>query len=323
MKSLEKVLVTGGLGLIGSHLVQRLLKQGSQVLVVDNQSTGTTRNLDNVVNKENLSIQVVDVLDSEYMVKLLSNVDFCFHLAASLGVKRILASPIESYETNVHGTQSILEAASKNSVPIFLASTSEIYGDNPEQPLREDSKRVLGSPLKIRWSYAEAKALDESLAQMYAIEKELKFIVGRFFNTVGPRQIGDYGMVLPRFVKAALQGDDLEVYGNGDQKRVFCHVDDAVEAILQLVRDEASFGEAFNIGGEDEISISELAQTVTRVLGSQSKIKYVPYEQAYIDGFEETFRRVPDTSKLRALTGWKPIKKLEETIRDIAQAMKI
>jgi len=318
----QKYLITGGLGLIGSHLAEKLLEQGYEVTILDNLSIGKISNLKRLESNKNLRIIEGDILDSSILDKEIKSNEFCFHLAASLGVNKILESPLASYKTNMHGSENVLSLASKNSVPVFLASTSEIYGDNPVQPLNEESKRVIGSPLNIRWAYSEAKALDESLAQIYSQEQGLQFVVGRFFNTVGPRQVGDYGMVLPRFVSAALSGEDLHIHGDGTQTRVFCHVLDAVEAILRIVREKSSFGEAFNIGGEEEISIEDLARLVLKVTHSNAQIKYIPYEIAYGKGFEETFRRVPDTSKLRKLTGWKPNRSLEETVRDVADSMK-
>lgn len=314
----KKVFVTGGLGLIGSHLTEALLNLGNQVVILDNESTGAVQNLEHVSSNRDLKLVNGDILDVSKVESLMEKSDFCFHLAASLGVKKILTSPLSSYESNVHGTQNVLASASKYGVPVFLASTSEIYGDNPIQPLTEDSKRVLGSPLNIRWTYSEAKALDESLAKIYEREKGLRFIIGRFFNTVGPRQIGEYGMVLPRFVRSAMRDESIQVYGDGSQSRVFCHVDDAVEAMIRLIDEPKSYGNVFNIGGEGEISVKKLAELVIDVLNSKSNIELVPYEIAYTEGFEETYRRVPDTSKLRELTGWTPKRSLETTIKDIA-----
>ena len=318
----QRALVTGGLGLIGSHLVERLLDERVHVTVIDNNFTGDISNLGAYPSNNLLKVISGDIVDSVLINEEMREVEFCFHLAASLGVKRILSAPITSYKTNIHGSENVLSAASRHKVPVFLASSSEIYGKNSQQPLTEDSDRVLGSPLNIRWSYSEAKALDESLAQMYAQEEGLKFVIGRFFNTVGPRQTGDYGMVLPRFVSSALKSQDLEVYGDGTQTRVFCHVQDAVDGLIGLVENESAFGEAFNIGGVGEVSINELAAKVIEVTKSQSKIRHVPYAQAYSKGFEETFRRVPKTSKIQNLTGWQVKRGLEEIIRDVMSFMK-
>jgi len=318
----QRALVTGGLGLIGSHLVERLLDERVHVTVIDNNFTGDISNLGAYPSNNLLKVISGDIVDSVLINEEMREVEFCFHLAAALGVKRILSAPITSYKTNIHGSENVLSAASKHKVPVFLASSSEIYGKNSQQPLTEDSDRVLGSPLNIRWSYSEAKALDESLAQMYAQEEGLKFVIGRFFNTVGPRQTGDYGMVLPRFVSSALKNQDLEVYGDGTQTRVFCHVQDAVDGLIGLVENESAFGEAFNIGGVGEVSINELAAKVIEVTKSQSKIRHVPYAQAYSKGFEETFRRVPETTKIRNLTGWQAKRGLEDIIRDVMYFMK-
>lgn len=314
----DRILVTGGLGLIGSHLVERAVKAGTQVTVLDNRATGSASNLSSVKESEKLEIVIGDVTDSDLVSKLVKNMDYCFHFAASLGVKKILNDPINSLRTNIDGTENVLASATNHEVPVFLASTSEVYGKNPSQPLSEDSDRVLGSPLNFRWSYSEAKAIDESLAQMYSSSMGLQFIIGRFFNTVGPRQVGDYGMVLPRFVKAALNNEDIEVYGNGEQTRVFCHVRDAVNAIVSLVESPDAVNDVFNIGGVGEISINQLASLVIEQTKSNSRIRHVPYSVAYSKGFEETFRRIPDLSKIKNLTGWVPDLSLNQIIRDVA-----
>ncbi len=320
---LERVLITGGLGLIGSHLGQSLMQISSQIIVLDDQSTGKTKNLESIPERDRVRIVIGSITDTKLVNQLMEGVDTCFHLAASLGVNRILQEPINSYQTNIHGTENVVNAAVKNETKLFMASTSEIYGKNPTQPLTENSDRVLGSPLNIRWAYSEAKAIDESLLQMYRQERGLDFLIGRFFNTVGPRQTGSYGMVLPRFVRSALNGEDLQVYGDGKQTRVFCHVKDAVDALLSLSGREDSYGEVFNIGGEGEVSIAELAAKVIAISNSSSKIVFVPYSQAYSQGFEETYRRVPDTTKIRTLTGWKPKYSLEQIIEDVISYFKL
>jgi len=233
-----------------------------------------------------------------------------------------LERPLESLVTNMHGTEVVLEMAASKKVRTFIASTSEIYGKNPVQPLTEDSDRVLGSPLLVRWTYSEAKAIDESLAVIYGQSHGLPFVIGRFFNTVGPRQTGAYGMVLPSFVKSSLKGEPLHVYGDGSQSRVFCHVEDAVAGMMSVYFDDKALGDVFNIGGEGEITIKALAELVIAETGSSSKIEMVPYEKAYAKGFEDTMRRIPDTSKIRALTGWKPKNSLQQIIRDVASQMK-
>lgn len=315
----NKVLVTGGSGLIGSHLVEELTQLSNQIVVLDDFSTGNSENLSSISLDSNLKIVRGSVLDRVLLDQHSKDIDLCVHLAASLGVNRILDKTLLSYEANVHGTENVVRAASEVGARLFFASTSEIYGKNPVQPLREDSDRVLGSPLNVRWSYSEAKALDESLVQIYKQEQGLNFVIGRFFNTVGPRQTGSYGMVLPRFVKAALDGEDLRVYGDGSQTRVFCHVKDAVRAVVGLVTDVKHDGEVFNIGGEGEISIASLAEKVITLSGSKSQIKFVPYSEAYPSGFEETFRRVPDTTKLRRAINWQPQYSLDNIIIDVIQ----
>jgi UDP-glucose 4-epimerase len=312
-----RALVTGGAGFIGSHLAQSLLKAGVEVLVLDDFSTGSRININGLETIGALQIVEGSLLDEKLVDDLIAQVDSCFHLGAALGVQRILEKPYQSLKTNVAGTENVIHAAANRGVKMFLASTSELYGKNKDQPLNEESDRVIGSPRLVRWAYSEAKAIDESVAEMFRSSHGLRYVTGRFFNTVGPRQSGAYGMVLPRFVKSAIQGENLKVYGDGSQSRVFCHVSDAVSAVLAIFNDERAEGQAFNIGGEEEISIRELAERVIRVTGSSSRIEYVSYEDAYPAGFEETMRRVPDTTKLRNLTGWKPKYSLDEIIKDI------
>lgn len=312
-----KVLVTGGAGFIGSHLTQSLLKEELEVIVLDDYSTGSKRNLDHLAENGQLTLMEGSILDLRLVNQIMTEVSECFHLGAALGVQRILERPFESLKTNITGTENVVQSAAEHGVKLFLASTSEIYGKNPKQPLNEESDRVIGSPSLVRWAYSEAKAIDESVVEMFRVSNGLRYVTGRFFNTVGPRQSGAYGMVLPRFVRAAIKGEVLRVFGDGTQSRVFCHVDDAVSAVLALFKKEGAEGQAFNIGGEEEVTISELAERVVRVTGSSSRIEYVSYEDAYPAGFEETMRRVPDTTKLRTLTGWKPNYTLDEIIKDI------
>jgi UDP-glucose 4-epimerase len=312
-----KILVTGGAGFIGSHLIETLINEGHEVIAVDDLSTGNQENLVNVWQNPKFSFSEGSILDAALVKALLGEVDGCFHLGAALGVNRILESPLQSLETNLRGTENILSCATQSGIKVFLASTSEIYGKNPIQPLSEESDRVLGSPKLLRWAYSEAKAIDETLAEIFRKMNGLKYVVGRFFNTVGPRQTGAYGMVLPRFVNYAIKGENLRVYGDGNQTRVFCHVQDAVSAMVSLFHNEKAEGEAFNIGGEEEVSIRELAERVISVTGSSSRLEYVSYEDAYPAGFEETMRRVPNTTKLRMLTGWKPQFTLNETIKTV------
>ncbi len=317
-----KFLITGGAGFIGSHLSVRLIDMNHEVIVLDNLSTGSSRNILDLSNEKRFNFVEGDMLNETLVSELMGKVDGCFHLGAALGVKRILERPYSSLISNTQGTEIAVKAAVKHGVKFFLASTSELYGKNPKQPLTEESDRVIGSPQLVRWAYSEAKAIDESVVQMFHQSHGLKYVTGRFFNTVGPRQAGAYGMVLPRFVAAAIKNEPIQVYGDGSQSRVFCHVSDAVEGILRIFFDDSLVGEAFNIGGEEEITISKLAERVIRIVGSSSKIEKVAYEEAYAAGFEETMRRVPDTSKLRKKTGWAPRYSLDDTIRDIEKYLR-
>ena len=312
-----KILITGGAGFIGSHLSERLIKENHSLIVLDDLSTGKSKNLQTLEGNKNLEFVNGSMLDESLVENLMEKVDGCIHLGAALGVKRILERPYESLVANTHGTEIVVKSASKNGVRFFLASTSELYGKNPVQPLTENSDRVIGSPQLVRWAYSEAKAIDESVVQMFQQSHGLKFVTGRFFNTVGPRQSGAYGMVLPRFVSAAIKGEPLLVYGDGSQSRVFCHVSDAIDGILRIFFNDRALGEAFNIGGDEEVSIGELAKRVISITKSESSIDYLPYSKAYPPGFEETMRRVPDTKKLRDFTGWKPKFSLDEIIKDI------
>ena len=317
-----KILLTGGAGFIGSHLAEKLISEGHSVTALDNLSTGSSANLDSLKGSSDFKLVEASMLDKSIVDQLVANSDGVIHLGAALGVQRILERPYESFIANTQGTENLIIAAAESKKKIFIASTSEIYGKNPEQPLNEESDRVIGSPKLLRWAYSEAKAIDESLAQMFAQSHGLSYVVGRFFNTVGPRQSGMYGMVLPRFVSAALKGEALEVHGDGLQTRTFCHVLDSIDAVLRLFLSSKAVGEAFNIGGEGEISIKDLAQKVIDITGSKSEIKYISYQSAYPQGFDEMMRRVPDTSKLRSYTGWSPKRNLDEIINDIQISLK-
>lgn len=310
-----KYLITGGSGFIGSHLAERLLDQGHSVTVIDNLSTGSDNNLLKV--KKNIEFHHGNVLDKPLMEKLIAESDYVVHLAAALGVLNIVNKPLESLKTNIQGTEVVLEACEKSNKPVLIASTSEIYGKNDKVPLNEEDDRIVGHPLKSRWSYSEAKAVDESLAYFYYLEKKLPVRIVRFFNTVGPRQVGHYGMVVPRFVTAALKNDPISVYGSGEQIRCFCHVDDAVDALLIVMASEKAIGQVFNVGNNQQISIEGLAQKIIEITGSKSKIIKVPYSQAYPEGFEDMQRRVPDISKIKNVLGWSPQKGLDQVIKDI------
>ena len=311
-----KYLVTGGAGFIGSHLCERLISRGEQAIILDNYSTSSISNIGGFQQK----VKVVEgnILNKSLVDELVAESDYVVHLAAALGVLNIVNKPLDSLRTNIQGTEVVLEAANKHNKPILIASTSEIYGKNDKVPLNEEDDRIIGHPLKSRWSYSEAKAVDESLAYFYYLENKLPIRIVRFFNTVGPRQVGHYGMVLPRFVSAALKNEPLQVYGTGEQIRCFCHVEDAVRALLQVMDSDKSMGEVFNIGNNQQISILELAKRVIQITDSKSEIIKIPYTEAYPDGFEDMQRRVPDISKIKNVLGWSPQIGLDQTIKDIA-----
>jgi len=311
-----KYLITGGAGFIGSQLAENLTSRGDQVVIFDNFSTGSKANLSKI--KDNISLVEGNILDRSLSDKLIADCDFVVHLAASLGVFNIVNEPLQSLITNLKGAGIVIESADKHSKPILLASTSEVYGKNIKDSLNETDDRIIGHPLKSRWSYSEAKAVDESLAYFYYLENKLPIRIVRFFNTVGPRQVGHYGMVVPRFVSAALKNEPLSVYGSGDQIRCFCHVTDAVRALLLVMDSDKSVGQVFNVGNNSQISIMELAKKVIEITGSKSRIEKIAYEEAYPDGFEDMQRRVPDISKIKRVLGWEPEMNLDQIIKDIA-----
>ena len=311
-----KYLITGGAGFIGSHLAEELIAKSDQVVVFDNLSTGLAHNLSAIEHK--IKFEHGDILDRATIDKLVSESDYVVHLAAALGVFNIVNKPLASLKTNLQGSEVVLEACDKYRKPLLVASTSEIYGKNDKVPLAEEDDRVIGHPLKSRWSYSEAKAVDESLAYFYYLENKLPIRIVRFFNTVGPRQVGHYGMVLPRFVSAALNNEPLSVYGSGDQIRCFCHVADAVRALLLVMDSDNAVGEVFNVGNNQQITIMELAKKVIEITGSKSTIEKISYDKAYPDGFEDMQRRVPDISKIKRVLGWQPEIDLDQIIKDIA-----
>ncbi len=311
-----KFLITGGAGFIGSHLAESLIARGDQVVIFDNLSTGSLSNLKFV--KDMIEVKQGSILDRALVEKLVSESDYVIHLAAMLGVFNIINKPLESLKTNLQGTEIVLESVSNKNKGILIASTSEIYGKNDKVPLAEEDDRIIGHPLKSRWSYSEAKAVDESLAYFYYLENRLPIRIVRFFNTVGPRQVGHYGMVLPRFVSAALNNEPLSVYGSGDQIRCFCHVADAVRALLLVMDSDNAVGEVFNVGNNQQITIMELAKKVIEITGSKSTIEKISYDKAYPDGFEDMQRRVPDISKIKRVLGWQPEIDLDQIIKDIA-----
>jgi len=309
-----RYLITGGAGFIGSHLAERLLEKGEQVVLLDNLSTGSMENIRHLKGSDRLEYHLDGIENRQILAELVDDADVIVHLAAAVGVKLIVESPVRTIETNVNGTQMILEAACKKKKLVLIASTSEVYGKNTNVPFHEDADLVLGATTKGRWSYAASKALDEFLALSYWKEKKLPVIVVRFFNTVGPRQTGRYGMVLPNFVKRALDGQPIEVYGNGQQSRCFCDVRDTVEALLRLMPLDRAVGEVINIGNTEEVTIENLAKIVKHRTGSHSSIQFVPYDKAYEPGFEDMMRRVPSIEKLHSLTGFRPQTNLADII---------
>lgn len=309
-----RYLITGGAGFIGSHLSERLLEREEKVVLLDNLSTGSIENIRQFKNNENLEYHLDGIENKQLLAELVDDADVIIHLAAAVGVKLIVESPVRTIETNVNGTQLILDAASKKKKLVLLASTSEVYGKNSQVPFHEDADLVLGPTTKGRWSYAASKALDEFLALSYWKEKKQPVIVVRFFNTVGPRQTGRYGMVLPNFVQRALKNEAIEVYGDGKQSRCFCDVRDTVEALLRLIPLQRVVGEVVNIGNTEEIAIGDLAQLVKQRTSSSSTIDYIPYDKAYEPGFEDMMRRVPCIDKLHTLTGFRPQTSLTEII---------
>ena len=313
-----RFLITGGAGFIGSHLAERLLDRGDRVVLLDNLSTGSMDNIRHLKASERMEYHLDNIENRQLVAELVDDADVVVHLAAAVGVKLIVESPVRTIETNVNGTQRILEAACKKRKLVLTASTSEVYGKNTNVPFHEDADLVLGPTTKGRWSYAASKALDEFLALSYWKEKHLPVIVVRLFNTVGPRQTGRYGMVLPNFVKAALDNTAISVYGDGKQSRCFCDVRDTVEALVRLIDTQRAVGEVVNVGNTEEISIEGLAQLVKQRTSSKSAIEYVPYDQAYEPGFEDMMRRVPCVDKLQALTGFRPLTPLTEIIDRVA-----
>ena len=317
-----KTLITGGAGFIGSHLSNYLLSQNQQVVILDDFSGIDLKNQSQLRESTNLSFIKGSILDQELVTKLMKDVTHCYHLAAALGVEKINNDPIKSLEINLKGSQIVLNAAANVGARTLLASSSEIYGKNPNMPLKEDSDRVLGTPEIARWSYSEAKAIDELHAFELYKHKSFPVSIARFFNTVGPRQSGSYGMVLPRFVKAAISNQPLTVYGDGTQSRTFCSVTDVVDALVLLMDSKESIGQAFNIGSTNEITITELAQKVIKLTNSTSEIIYKKHSEVFGDHFEEPQRRVPDISKIKKVVGWQPKQSLDEVIIEIAEYLK-
>lgn len=315
-----KVLITGGAGFIGSHLSDYFVLNGDEPVILDNLTTGSKDNLRGSASKAKLIIG--DIRNQELVEQLVNESDLVLHMAAALGVDNIMSDTIESISTNIFGSEVVLKAASKFKKRIIIASTSEIYGKNLNQPLSETDDRVIGTPQNFRWSYSDAKAIEEAIARVLYLEEGLGVTTIRFFNTVGPRQSGNYGMVVARFVNSAIQNKDLRVFGNGKQTRVFCHVKDAVSGVLDIIASPKSVGEVYNLGGRGEISILDLAEKVIKLTRSKSQIAMVPYIEAYPGGYEDMQRRVPDTSKLHRLTGWSAKYDLDKAIVDITEHLR-
>ncbi len=317
----RRVLVTGGSGFIGSHLVEALLRRGDAVVVLDNLSTGRIANLDPVQRNPDFRFVHGSVLDELMVDELVHECDAVFHLAAAVGVRLIVEQPLRSFTTNIRGSEIILAAAHKYRRRIMLTSTSEIYGKNSAVPLREDADRVLGSPAVARWAYSTAKAVDEILAYVYHRERGLPTTVIRLFNTVGPRQSPAYGMVIPRLVRQAVAGEAMTVYGDGAQTRCFCHVGDVIDGMLRLFDNPAAIGEVFNLGSQEETSILDLANRIAAKTEASSEVQLIAYQDAYPVGFEDMRRRVPDTTKVETLTGWRVQRTLDDILNEaIAEA---
>jgi len=314
-----RYLITGGAGFIGSHLGEELLRRGHEVYALDDLSTGSINNIRHLKTHDRFHYVVDTVMNRQLTAELIDAVDIVYHLAAAVGVKLIVESPVRTIETNIQATEMVLALANKKKRPTFVASTSEVYGKSAELPFREDGDLVMGATTKGRWSYACSKAIDEFLAIAYWKEKKMPTVVARLFNTVGPRQTGQYGMVVPNFVRQALAGQPITVYGDGKQSRCFCHVADVIRALIGLMEKPEAYGNVFNIGNHQEITILDLAKQVREVTGSKSEIAFIPYEKAYEQGFEDMPRRVPDTSKVKNLIGWQPTIGLPQILSDVVE----
>ena len=314
-----RALITGGAGFIGSHLADRLLDRGDKVVLLDDLSTGRLSNIEHLNGRSDAEFVLGSILNTDLVDKVVSRVDTIFHLAAAVGVNLIVEKPLESLITNIRGTETVVEKAHKYNTRILVMSTSEIYGKNTSDSLSEDDDRILGSPLKSRWSYSEAKAIDEILAYTYWREKGLETVIIRLFNTVGPRQTGSYGMVVPRFVGQALRHQPLTIFGEGTQTRCFCHVSDVVGGLVALSEHPEAFGKVFNLGGTEEISIGDLAERIIELAGSDSEVEYIPYDAAYEEGFEDMVRRVPNVDRARQLVGFEPSVGLDDIIRSVIE----
>lgn len=314
-----QILITGGAGFIGSHLADHLLAQGEEIWVVDDLSTGSIENIEHLKNHPRFHYQIDSLMNGPAIAELVDRCDVIFHLAAAVGVRLIVESPVRTIETNIRGTEIILRLAAKKRKLVVIASTSEVYGKANKVPFREDDDLVIGPTVKGRWSYACSKAVDEFLALAYWKERRLPVIIVRLFNTVGPRQTGRYGMVLPNFVRQAVAGEAITVFGNGKQSRCFGYIGDVVEALGKLIRTKEAIGEVFNLGSDEEVTIEELAHRVRRIAGSRSEIVYVPYSEAYEEGFEDMLRRVPCLDKIRNCVGYRPKTSLDQIIERVVE----
>ena len=312
---MQRVLITGGAGFIGSHLAEALVTEGKEVFVIDDLSTGSLTNITSLLDHPRFRFTQASIRNQQELHRLMAGVDFVYHLAAAVGVELVVKSPVYTIEDNVRGTEEVLAAAAEHGVGILLTSTSEVYGKSERDRFREDDDLLIGPPTFGRWSYACSKLLDEFLSLAYWHEKKLPVIVVRLFNTVGQRQTGRYGMVLPRFVQAALRDEPITIYGDGKQSRCFCHVSDVVRALVMLPRHERAVGEVYNLGSAEEVTILELARRVKQLTECRSELRLVPYDQAYAKGFEDMRRRVPSTEKIYQLMGWRPTKSLDEILR--------
>ncbi len=315
-----RAFITGGAGFIGSHLADALIARGDSVSILDNMSTGSTKNIAHLQGK--VEVHEGDIRDRALVEKLVEQSDIVFHMAAALGVKNIMEHTLESIDWNFNGSEVVLHAATKYSKRLIIASTSEIYGKNPNQPLNEESDRIVGAPQKIRWTYSDAKALEEAVAHTLHKTHGLKVTTVRFFNTVGPRQTGQYGMVVPRFIQSALKNEEIIIYDDGSQSRVFCHVEDAVKAVITLGDTNSTIGDYFNVGGVGETTIKELAAKVIERTNSTSATRFIPYSDAYPAGFEDMQRRVPDISKIKKAIDWEPRHSLDSIIDSVAASQK-
>ena len=317
-----RTLITGGAGFIGSHLADHLLARGDEVLLLDDLSTGSRRNVAHLLDRPDVELVVGSILDEDALGEAMARCDRVFHLAAAVGVHLVVDKPLESLRTNIRGSELVFEQAHAHRRPILVTSTSEIYGKNASEVLCEDDDRILGSPLKSRWAYSESKAVDEILAYTYYRQKGLPAVIVRLFNTVGPRQTGQYGMVIPRFVAQALRGEPITVYGDGTQRRCFCHVADVVGALVDLLEAEHAHGRVFNVGGTEEISIKALAERIVARVGSSSPIRTIPYDEAYEAGFEDMPRRVPDLSRAAEAVGFAPRRDLDAILDAVIAAQR-